>query len=116
MGEYWEWQQEGNGLKIRVHRRVLAGLEHEGAREFRGIMLGNVVPETREIFVEDYARLEGNREFEPIEEWLAETGKHSLPAVGYFRVDSRADLQISEHDREVFARHFRNTLDILLLF
>src|SRR6185295_14924282 len=93
MSEYWEWQQEDNGLKVRIHRRVLAGLEHEGVGELRGMLLGSASPATREVLVEDYAPLDGS-DGQGIEEWLAERDRHSLPAVGYFRMDSDAGLQI----------------------
>src|SRR3954471_5842369 len=115
MGEYEEWQQDGNGLKVRVHRRVLGGLAHEGANDLRGILLGSVSPGTREIQVEDYARLEGTGEAQPVEAWLADRGRHSLPAVGYFPVAS-GDLQITKSDRDLFGTYFPRALDVMLLF
>src|SRR5437764_12000228 len=116
MSEYIDWQPEGSPVKVRVHHRVLAGIEREGPGEFRGVLLGSASPVSREVLVEDFAPLESGPDFRPIEDWFAGWNRHSLPAVGYFRagVDDRA--QITETDRQLFAKYFPDKLNVLLLF
>ena len=52
MGDYLELQN-GGPVKVRVHRRVLAGLEREASAELRGIVLGSASVENGEVLVED---------------------------------------------------------------
>ena len=116
MGEYIDWQPDNSPVKVRVHRRVLAGIEHEGAEEFRGVLLGSASPVGREVLVEDFARLEPGPDFRPIEDWFAGWNRHSLPAVGYFRAGAGDGAQITDNDRELFAKYFPDAMNILLLF
>jgi hypothetical protein len=98
MREYLEWQQDTGPVKIRVHRRVLAGLEARAAGA-RGIVLGRVSPETPEVVVEDFAIL-GAGGFD----------SHVLPAVGYFRSG-----ELTDEDREFLARQFAGQPHVVLL-
>src|SRR4051812_2181607 len=116
MSEYIDWQPDDNPVKVRVHRRVLAGIEREGSAGFRGFLLGSASPVSREVLVEDFARLESGPDSRPIEDWFAGWNRHSLPAVGYFRAGSGDEGQITEKDRELFAKYFPDKLNILLLF
>jgi len=116
MSEYIDWQPDDNPVKARVHRRVLAGIEREGSEGFRGVLLGSTSPVTREVLVEDFARLESGPDFRAIEDWFAGWNRHSLPAVGYFRAGTGDQGEITENDRELFAKYFPDKLSILLLF
>src|SRR5437868_4764525 len=116
MSEYIDWQPDDNPVKVRVHRRVLAGIEREGSAGFRGVVLGSASPVSREVLVEDFARLESGPDFRPIEDWFAGWNRHSLPAVGYFRAGTGDQAQITENDRELFAKYFPDKLNVLLLF
>ena len=116
MSEYIDWQPDDKPVRVRVHRRVMAGIEQESADEFRGVLLGSASPVTREVLVEDFARLESGAEFRPLEDWFAGWNRHSLPAVGYFRAGVDDTAEITEKDRELFARYFRDKLNVLLLF
>jgi len=116
MSEYIDWQPDDNPVKVRVHRRVLAGIEQEGSEAFRGVLLGSASPVTREVLVEDFSRLESGTDFRPIEDWFAGWNRHSLPAVGYFRAGTGDEGQITGKDRELFAKYFPDKLNILLLF
>jgi hypothetical protein len=100
MREYLEWQLAEGRVRVRIHRRVLAGLEHEEAAEFRGLLLGTASPGTYEVLVEDYAQLT--------------PGANSLPAVGYFRV-AQGRAELSDADRETFLSRFEDPLSVLLL-
>ncbi len=102
MREYLDWQQEGGPVKIRIHRRVLAGLERQGLESFRGVALGSASPEAREVVVEDFALLGPGGEFE----------EHLLPAVGYFR----SGLELTDEDRDWVARQFPGKPHVVLLF
>jgi hypothetical protein len=115
MGDYLEWQKDGKGVKIRIHPRVLAGLDLEPAAEFAGILLGSASPVTREVTVEDFARIAPGAEFPTVEEWFANWNRRSLPAVGYFKVGP-AGVRIADDDRDEFSRHFLDALNILVLF
>jgi hypothetical protein len=53
MREYVEWQQDGGRVRVRIHRRVLAGLERETSADPRGSLLGKASPGTYEVVVED---------------------------------------------------------------
>ncbi len=101
MREYVEWQQDGGRVRIRIHRRVLAGLEREESAEFRGLLLGKVAPGTSEVLVEDCAQLT--------------PAENSLPAVGYFRV-APGKAELSDVDRAAFLGRFEDPLNNLLLF
>jgi hypothetical protein len=102
MTEYLEWKEDGRPI-VRVHRRVLAGLEREPSREFDGVLLGTASPADREVAVEDFAPLNA-------------PDRHSLPVVGYFRVGRGGDLQIDEQERHAFDEHFPDPLQVFLLF
>jgi hypothetical protein len=102
MREYLDWQQERGPVRIRIHRRVLAGLERQGAQAFRGVALGSISPEAREVVVEDFALLGPGGEF----------GEHVLPAVGYFQ----SGLELTEDDRDRAARQFSGKPHVVLLF
>ena len=116
MSEYLEWHDDASPVKVRIHRRVPAGLEQERDSEFRGILLGSVLPETHEVLVEDFARLGPGSDSRAIEQWMANRNVHSLPAVGYFRVDSGDPQQITDSERNLFDRYFPDPLNVLLLF
>src|SRR3954463_12527641 len=100
MREYLEWQQDGGRARVRIHRRVLAGLEREEGAGFNGALLGTVSPATYEVLVEDYVRLT--------------PGGQSLPAIGYFRLGQAP--QITDEDRAAFLSQFSEPLNVLLLF
>src|SRR5689334_2612028 len=102
MNEYLEWKEDGSPI-VRVHRRVLAGLEHEPQPEFDGVLLGSVSAESREVAVEDFAPLDAR-------------ARHSLDVVGYFRVGRDGDLKIEDAEREAFDSHFPDALQVFLLF
>src|SRR3954468_23314019 len=118
MSEYIDWQPDDNPVKVRVHRRVLAGIEREGSAAFRGVLLGSASPVSREVLVEDFARLESGPDFRSIEDWFAGWNRHSLPAVGYFRAGTGTGGQglVTESDRELFAKYFPDKLNVLLVF
>src|ERR1051326_8468493 len=99
MSEYLEWRQEGGPL-VSVHRRVIAGLEHEPATEFGGVLLGTLSPEANEVSVQDFARLD------PGMDWgaagvRAGPSRHSLPAVGCFRMTQADEVRMTDEDREL---------------
>ena len=106
-----ELQGSGNPVRLRIHRRVLAGLEREGTEEFHGIALGSASADSDEVVVEDFAPVgpEGEEEF-------ARRGRHSLPSVGYFRVVPDGQLHMTPADRELFGRYFADSRDIAILF
>src|SRR4051794_17411966 len=116
MSEYIDWQPDDSPVKARVHRRVLAGIEGGGSEGFRGVLLGSASPVSREVLVEDFARLESGPDSRPIEDWFAGWNRHSLPAVGYFRAGTGDQGQITENDRELFAKYFPDKLNVMLLF
>lgn len=101
MREYLDWQQDRGPVRVRVHRRVLAGLEREGAAEMTGVLLGSVSPSAREVLVEDFLPLGRGGEFDG----------RSTPAVGYFVA---GDLR--EEDRAFVARHFAGRPHVVLRF
>jgi len=102
MREYLDWQQERGPVRIRIHRRVLAGLERQRGEPFRGVALGSVSPETREVIVDDFALLGPASEYQ----------EHVLPAVGYIR----SGLALTEEDRDWVARQFAGKPHVVLLF
>jgi hypothetical protein len=69
MREYVDWE-EGR-TRVRVHRRVLAGLEREPPGAVAGLVFGTVSP--GEVLIEDYAT-------------GVEQADSPLEPVGYFRV------------------------------
>jgi hypothetical protein len=103
MTDYFELRQDG-GLVVRLHRRVLAGMQRESAAEFDGVLLGTQPEETREILVEDYAPLPAGE------------NRHSLPVIGYFRVGAGGDTRIEDVELDQFKRHFPQPLALFLLF
>jgi hypothetical protein len=116
MSEYLEWRDDsGRGPVVRVHRRVIAGLEREDAPEFRGILLGSHSP-GEEVAVEDYAPLPPGTEFDPRTGAIAGQRRHSLTPLGYFRMRRGQGLLLDENDRAVFDRWFPSPEAILLLF
>ena len=115
MSDYVDWQPDNSPIKVSVHRRVLSGIEQEGAEDFSGVLLGSASPGKREILVEDFTRLGPGPEYLSLEEWFAGGNRHSLPAVGYFRAGGEQS-QITEKDRELFARHFPDALNVFLHF
>lgn len=102
MREYVEWQQDEGRVRIRVriHRRVLAGMEREESAEFRGLLMGAVSPGTNEVLVEDYAPLT--------------PGAKPPQSVGYFRV-AQGKAELSDADREEFLSRFEDPWSVLLL-
>jgi hypothetical protein len=110
MGDYLELQN-GGPVKVRVHRRVLAGLEREASAELRGIVLGSASVENGEVLVEDFEPVnpDSDREF-------VTRDTHFLPTVGYFRAGPGEQLQITPDDRDLFAKYFPEPQDVLLLF
>jgi hypothetical protein len=100
MREYLDWQQDSGRVRVRVHRRVLAGLEREGAELMSGVALGTVSESAREVLVEDFAPLGPGGELDP-----------SLPAVGYFVTG-----ELTEDDRAFVARYFAGTPHVVLRF
>jgi hypothetical protein len=77
MREYVEWEQ--GRTRVRIHRRVLAGLEREGPGSVAGVVFGTVSPSGTEVAIEDYAA-------------GTATGSGSLEPVGYFRLGDGADV------------------------
>src|SRR4051812_30324914 len=116
MSEYIDWQPDDSPVKARVHRRVLAGIERGGAEAVRGVVVGPAPAGRRGELVEDFARLESGPDSHPIEDWFAGWNRHSLPAVGYFRAGTGDQGQITENDRELFAKYFPDKLNVMLLF
>jgi hypothetical protein len=102
MREYVEWQQDEGRVRVRVriHRRVLAGLEREEVGELRGLLLGTFSPGTNEVLIEDY---------EPLT-----PGAKSLRSVGYFRV-AQGKAELSDADRQEFLGRFEDPWSVLLL-
>ena len=116
MSEYLEWQPDDGALTVRVHRRVLAGLEREGTEEFRGALLGSSSPDANELLVEDFVRSSAGSNFDPGAEWSERPDHHTLPVVGYFRAAPDDEVRITEGDRENFAKFFKEPHHVLLVF
>lgn len=74
MREYVEWRGNVGGTQVRIHRRVLAGLERE-AGDYGGFLFGTVAP--TELVVEDFA--------------VGPSGPDGAEPVGYFRVTSNEE-------------------------
>lgn len=74
MREYVEWQQ--GRTRVRVHRRVIAGLEREAPGQVAGVVYGSVT--AGDVAIEDYSIGAGS-------------GGGPLEPVGYFRVVETAD-------------------------
>jgi hypothetical protein len=100
MREYLDWQQDRGPVRVRIHRRVLAGLEREGAEGMSGLVLGSVSESAREVRVEDFAPLGPGGALDP-----------SLSAVGYFVTG-----ELTDDDRAFVAQHFAGTAHVLLRF
>src|SRR5689334_3563379 len=116
MNDYLEWQEEGVA-RVRIHRRVLAGLALEDGIEFRGVLLGSSSPGANEVLIEDFALSAPGPEFSPREEWLKGERRHLLPVIGYFRATSEPEAaRINESDRDVFERFFPEPHNVLLTF
>src|SRR4051812_47366421 len=82
----------------------------------RGILLGSGSPEKREVVVEDFAALAPGLEYDPGTGAIAGRNRHSMPAIGYFRMGAGEDLRISDKDRELAGMHFPGLLHVFLLF
>lgn len=115
MREYWDWEKEDSPLKIRIHRRVLAGIEREGAGAFDGILLGAASTSTREVLVEDFVRIIPGDDLDRLEQSFAGQGPLLLSTVGYFRADPAAGAQITDDDREFLSSHVNGQPRVLLL-
>ncbi len=106
MREYFEWRQDDGAPNVRIHRRVLAGLERERPGEFGGVLLGTISEDRRELVVEDYTLLPPGGVFDP----------KDVAAVGYFRAVPDDEARISEEERAMFAARFAGSTRVLLLF
>jgi hypothetical protein len=116
MSDYFEFHQASPSVNLRVHRRVLAGLEREGASASTGLLLGSVSPETGEVQVEDFAASEAGAADTQLEDWAAHRVRYSLPAIGIFYSGARGDVQLAPNDRERFTKYFPDSKSVLLLF
>jgi hypothetical protein len=95
-----DWQQGEGRVRVRIHRRVLAGLEREESAELHGLLLGTVSAGASEILVEDYTK--------------ATPGANSLPPIGYFRL-AQGKVELADADRERFLGRFEEPWNVLLL-
>ena len=107
--EYLQVRPQAGPL-VRVHRRVIAGVEREPAPEFRALLLGTA--SEREIVVEDFHQLAPGAAFDPKTGWLPGERRPSLPVVGAAMVRAGDDLRLSDSD----GAEIPDTLPMLLLF
>jgi len=107
--EYLQLRPQAGPL-VRVHRRVLAGIEKEPTPEFRALMLGT--SSEREIVVEDFHRLATGAAIDPKTGWLPGERRPSLPVVGAAMVRLGDDLRLTDSD----GAEIPDSLPVLLLF
>jgi hypothetical protein len=107
--EYLQLRPQAGPL-VRVHRRVLAGIEKEPTPEFRALLLGT--SSEREVVVEDFARLEAGAAIDPKTGWMPGERRPSLPVVGAGMVRRGDDLRLTDAD----GAQIPDSLPVLLLF
>jgi hypothetical protein len=106
VSEYLEWREDGGPHVVRLHRRVVAGLESERAGDLRGLALGTVSDDGHELEIEDFAVLPPGG---------LQGAAHSLTPVGSFRVDAGAERG-TDADLDRFRQDFPGGAGVLLLF
>jgi hypothetical protein len=107
--EYLQLRPEAGPI-VRVHRRVLAGIDREPTAEYRALLLGT--SSEREIVVEDFHRLAAGAAIDPKTGWLPGERRPSLPVVGAAMVRSGDDLRLTDDD----GAQIPDSVPVLLLF
>jgi hypothetical protein len=107
--EYLQLRPQAGPL-VRVHRRVLAGIDKEPTAEFRALLLGT--SSEREIVVEDFHRLAAGAAIDPKTGWLPGERRPSLPVVGAAMIRPGDDQRLTDAD----GAQIPDSLPVLLLF